>query len=258
MAILDWLKMPEIKNIKDLDDPSATLLHREILKKKTFLKKFYEDVYRQFKNAVEQPENKVLVEIGSGGGFIKDVMPNVITSEILNIPGVDKVFSAMDMPFKDETVDAFFMLDVLHHFGDPRKFFNEAIRSLRPGGKIVMIEPANTSWARFVYRNFHHETFDPKAGWGLEKTGPLSQGNGAMPWIIFYRDRKIFEKDFPNLKIIKIRNHTPFSYLLSGGFTLRQLVPGFFYPAAQALEYLLSPANNLIGMFMTVILEKVK
>jgi hypothetical protein len=79
-----------------------------------------------------------------------------------------------------------------------------------------------------------------------------------MPWIIFYRDRKIFEKDFPNLKIIKIRNHTPFSYLLSGGFTLRQLVPGFFYPAAQALEYLLSPANNLIGMFMTVILEKVK
>jgi SAM-dependent methyltransferase len=147
MTILDWLRLPEIKNIKDLDDPSATVLHREILQKKTFLKKFYEDVYRQFKSAVEQPENKVLVEIGSGGGFIKDIMPNVITSEILNIPGVDKVFSAMDMPFKDETVDAFFMLDVLHHFGDPRKFFNEAIRSLRPGGKIVMIEPANTSWA---------------------------------------------------------------------------------------------------------------
>jgi SAM-dependent methyltransferase len=258
MGFIDWLKLPETKNIKDLDDPSATLLHRKILQKKVFLKKLYEDVYRQFINAVEQPENKVLVELGSGGGFIKEVMPNVITSEILNIPGVDKVFSAMDMPFKDGTVDAFFMFDVLHHIGQPRQFFKESLRCLKPGGRIVMIEPANTSWARFVYRNFHHETFDPKANWGLETTGPLSQGNGAMPWIIFCRDKKIFENEFPNLKIITIKNHTPFLYLISGGFTLRQLFPGFFYPAARALEYLLSPANNLIGMFMTVILEKVK
>ena len=258
MGLLDWLKQPEIKSIIDLDDPSATVLHREILQKKTFLKKFYENVYGQFKNAVDQPEKKVLVEIGSGGGFIKDVMPNVITSEILNIPGVDKVFSATEMPFKDSSVDAFFMLDVLHHINEPRQFFKEAIRCLKPCGRIVMVEPANTAWARFVYTNFHHETFDPKAGWGLEKTGPLTQSNGAMPWIIFRRDKKIFENEFPALKIIKIRNHTPFSYLMSGGFTLRQLAPGFFYPAVRGLEYLLSPANNLIGMFMTIILEKAK
>ena len=52
-------------------------------------------------------------------------------------------------------------------------------------------------------------------------------------------------------------NHTPLRYLLSGGLTLRQLVPSFTYPAIKAVEYTLSPVNNLLGMFQTIELEKV-
>jgi len=256
MKLMQWLKLPETRNIENLDDPSVTMLHGEILRKKTFLKKVYTDFYKQFRDAIEKPEGKVLVELGSGGGFIKEIIPNVITSDILSVAGVDKVFSATDMPFGDSSVDAFFMFDVLHHIGEPRRFFNEADRCLRPGGKIVMIEPANTRWARFIYRNFHHEMFDTQAGWGLDKTGPLSQGNGAMPWIIFVRDRETYEREFPRLKIISMRNHTPFLYLISGGFTLKQLIPGFAYPAVKAMEFLLTPANNSLGMFMAVVIEK--
>jgi SAM-dependent methyltransferase len=258
MAILDWLKLPEIRGIEDLDDPSTTLLHRKILRSKPFMRKLYADFYRQFSNAVPQPEGKILVELGSGGGFIKEVIPNAITSDILNVPGVDKVFSAADMPFEDSSVDAFFMFDVLHHIAEPRRFFSEADRCLKPGSRIVMTEPANTPWARFIYRNFHHERFDTQGDWQLDKAGPLSQANGAIPWIIFVRDRKVFEREYPRLKIASLRNHTPLLYLLSGGFTLRQLVPGFVYPAARAVEYLLSPADNWLGMFMTVVLEKTK
>jgi SAM-dependent methyltransferase len=256
MKFIEWLKLPETRNIENLDDPSVTMLHGEILRKKTFLKKVYTDFYRQFRDAVPNPKSKVLVELGSGGGFIKEIIPDVITSDILNVAGVDKVFSATDMPFKDSSVDAFFMFDVLHHIGEPRRFFNEADRCLRPGGKIVMIEPANTGWARFIYRNFHHERFDTRSGWGLDKTGPLSQGNGAMPWIIFVRDMETFEREFPRLKIVSLRNHTPMRYLFSGGFTLRQLVPSFVYPVFKAVEYLLTPADNWLGMFMTVVIEK--
>jgi SAM-dependent methyltransferase len=256
MAILDWLKLPEIRNIKDLDDPATTLLHGRILRGKPFLRNLYVDFYEQFTKAVQPPENKVLVELGSGGGFVKKVIPNIITSDILNGVDVDKVFSATDMPFEDAGVDAFFMFDVLHHINEPRKFFAEAERCLRPGGRIVMIEPANTPWARFVYTNFHHEGFDPKGGWELSKAGPLSQANGAIPWIIFVRDRTTFEREFPRLKVVSLRNHTPMRYLISGGLTLRQLLPGFAYPVVMALEWLLRPANNLLGMFMTVIIEK--
>ena len=256
MAILDWLKLPEIKNIKDLDDPGPTLLHGRILRSKPFLRNLYADFYGQFRSAVKQPEKKILVELGSGGGFIKEMIPNVITSDVLIGVDVDKVFSATDMPFDDASVDAFFMFDVLHHINEPKRFFAEADRCLRPGGRIVMIEPANTPWARFVYTNFHHEGFDPKGGWLLSKTGPLSQANGAIPWIIFVRDRAVFEREFPRLRVVSLRNHTPMRYLISGGLTLRQLLPGFAYPVVMAMEFLLSPANNLLGMFMTIIIEK--
>jgi len=257
MKIIEWLKLPETSRIRNLDDPAVTLLHAEIIQKKPFLRKLYIDFYKQFLTAMPEPETKVLVELGSGGGFIKEVIPNVATSDVLELPGVDNVFSVLNMPFEEKSVDAFFMVDVLHHITDPRAFFREALRTLKHAGKIVMIEPANTFWAGFIYRNFHHEGFDTKAKWEMEDTGPLSNGNGAIPWIIFSRDRHIFESEFPSLKVVSIRNHTPMRYLLSGGLTLRQLVPSFTYPAVKAVECLLSPMNNLLGMFQTIELQKV-
>jgi len=256
MKIIEWLKLPETRCIKDLDDPAATLVHSEVIQKKLFLKKIYIDFYTRFRKAIHKPEGKVLVELGSGGGFIKKVIDNVITSDVIELPNVDKVFSASDMPFEDASVDAFFMFDVFHHIAEPSAFFKEAIRCLRSCGKIVMIEPANTLWARFIYKNFHHELFDTQAGWGLEKSGPLSQGNGALAWIIFSRDRKTLESEFPSLRIVRMRNHTPLRYLLSGGLTLRQLVPSFSYPVVKAIECLLSPVNSWLGMFQTIELEK--
>lgn len=257
MKTVEWLKIPETRCIKDLDDPATTLLHAKIVQKKPFLKKLYIDFYKQFRRAVPDFEKKVLVELGSGGGFIKEVIGSVITSDILELPNVDKVFSAVSIPFEEASVDAFFMFDVLHHIADPKAFFKEALRCLKVSGKIVMIEPANTLWARFIYRNFHHERFDTQAKWELEETGPLSQGNGAIPWIIFSRDRKIFENEFPSLRIVNMRNHTPLRYLLSGGLTLRQLVPSFTYPLIKAVEYGLSPINDWLGMFQTIELQKV-
>ena len=256
--IMQWLKLPETRDIADLDDPATTELHRRIIEQKTFLRNTYIDFYRQFAKSVADPDNKVLVELGSGGGFIKKCIPNVITSDVLELAGVDKVFSAMQMPFDDGSVDAFFMIDVLHHISDTRAFFREAQRCLKVDGKIVMIEPANTIWARFIYTRWHHEGFDPGGRWGLEDTGPLSSANGAIPWIVFCRDRGIFQKEFPQLDIRQIRPHTPLRYLISGGLTLRQLLPGFAYPVVRAMEIILWPMNSIVGMFLTIELQKTR
>lgn len=259
MKIMQWLKLPEVRGIEDLDDPAVTLLHGEIIQRKPFLKRIYIDFYQQFAAAVPDRQEKALVELGSGGGFIKEVISSVITSDILELPNVDKVFSALEMPFEQGSVDAFFMIDVLHHLADPRAFFTEALRCLKVGGKVVMIEPANTPWSRFIYKNFHHEGFDTASDWparGGGEGGPLSQGNGALPWIIFSRDRKMFEEQFPSMRIVRMHSHTPFRYLLSGGLTLRQLVPSFSYPAVKAIEYVLSPLSGFLGMFQTIELQK--
>ena len=258
MKFLDWLKIPESKNIAGLDDREVTIEHANILRKKPFLQNLYVDFYSRLKAAIPQPDKKTIIELGSGGGFIKEVIPNAVTSDVLDVPGVDKVFSACRMPFEPESVDAFVMFDVLHHIPQPRVFFSEALRCLRTGGKIVMIEPANTLWSKFIYKNFHHEGFDTKAGWELEKGSPLWCGNDALPWIIFSRDHAIFENEFPALKLVRIQNHTPLRYLLSGGFTLKQLVPSRAYGFVKLLEIVLSPLNCLIGMFQTIELEKVR
>ena len=256
MKVIEWLKLPEVRQIEDLDDPATTLLHGQIIQKKPFLRKLYIDFYEEFKKAVPDAEKKVVVELGSGGGFAKEIIGNVITSDVLELPNVDKVFSAVSMPFETASVDAFVMFDVLHHIHDPGGFFKEALRCLKVHGKIIMIEPANTLWSRFIYRNFHHERFDPRAEWGLEEAGPVSEANGAMPWIIFCRDRQIFEEAFGSLRIVGISNHTPLRYLLSGGLTLRQLAPSWCYGLVKAIEYVLSPLNNWLGMFQTIELEK--
>jgi SAM-dependent methyltransferase len=257
MKLFNWLKCPQNRCAEGQDDREATIAHGRILREKPFLKKLYVDFYKELKDAVPESDKKTIVELGSGGGFIKEVIGNAVTSDVLDLPNVDKVFSACAMPFAEKSVDAFVMFDVLHHIPQPREFFKEALRCLKTGGKIVMIEPANTLWGRFIYKNFHHEGFDTKAAWNLGEGGPLLQGNGAIPWIIFSRDRKIFESEFPALKIMRMYSHTPLRYLLSGGFTLRQLVPSCAYGLVKVFEIVLSPLNCMIGMFQTIELKKV-
>jgi SAM-dependent methyltransferase len=258
MKLLKFLKIGKHKDLTRLDMPETTILHSQLIREKYFLRKIYIDFYSRFKRAVVNPQGKCLVELGSGGGFIKEIIPNAITSDIIKIPNVDMYFSAEQMPFENGSVDAFFMIDVLHHIINPQLFFREAQRCLKPSGKIVMIEPANTLWGRFIYKNLHHEPFDVKAEWLLNSTGPLSGANGAMPWIIFQRDRKIFEEKFPNLRILKISPHTAFRYLISGGLNPRQLAPSFCYGLVAVTECLLKPFNKFIGMFQTIELEKTR
>lgn len=256
MDILSRLRLPEALAIKDLDSPEATEAHGRILQKKEFLKKLYLEFYREFAEAAGSCQGKTVVEIGSGGGFLKSVMPQVKTSDVFPSLQTDLCFSAERMPFEDGSVDMFCMLNVFHHIKDPRAFLSDAARCLKPGGKLVMIEPANTIWARFVYRNFHHEVFDPAGGWGVAGTGPLSSSNSAMPYIIFIRDRKEFEEQFRGLRIRRLAYHTPIAYLVSGGFSLRQLLPGMFFGLVRGIESALSPLGGYLGMFMTIEIEK--
>ncbi len=257
MNLLDHLKLPETRNIVDLDDPSVTILHAKIIQAKPFLKKIYDDFYHRFKQSVDSiPVPRIIVEIGSGGGFIKEVIPDAVTSEVLALPNVDLRCSALNLPFPPHSIDAFFLLNVLHHIPQPEKFLQEISQCLKPDGKIVMIEPANTLWARWIYQNFHHEPFDTKTPWTITKPGPLSQANIALPWIIFFRDRKLFEEKFPQLSIDSIDIHTPFRYLVSGGFSFKQLLPTISYPLVEGFEKILTPFNKYIGMFMTICLTQ--
>ena len=75
MGVLDFLRLPEASSIENLDLPESTLLHRSIIQKKPFLKNLYLDFYAVFKKEISDLERLTCVELGSGGGFIKEVFP---------------------------------------------------------------------------------------------------------------------------------------------------------------------------------------
>jgi hypothetical protein len=94
MKCFDWLKCPLGRGVENHDDREVTIAHARILREKPFLKKLYTDFYNRLKAAVPDSDKKTIVELGSGGGFIKDVISNAVTSDVLDVPNVDKVFSA--------------------------------------------------------------------------------------------------------------------------------------------------------------------
>lgn len=250
-----WLAHPLTAGC-DLDDPATTELRKEILESKPFLRSIYDEWYSQFAAELPAVRGPVL-ELGSGAGYCDKFIPEVITSEILFCSTVRLVADAQRLPFLDGSLRAIVFTDVMHHMPDVRRFFAEAGRCLKPGGKILMVEPWLSKWSRFVYTRLHHEPFLPEAAdWAFPSSGPLSGANGALPWIVFARDRQKFESEFPSLKIQQIRPFMPFRYLLSGGVALRSLVPGFTYPFWRWLEGSLNGSMNHLAMFAAVSIQR--
>ena len=120
-----------------------------------------------------------------------------------------------------------------------------------------MIEPWVSGWSRFVYGYFHHEPFAPDvAEWSFPNVGPLSGANGALPWIIFSRDREEFQSDFPALQIDEVRPFLPFRYLLSGGVGMRSLTPVFTDSLWCKLESSLNGQMPHFAMFAFIALHR--
>ena len=235
-----------------VDDPRTTTLRRRIISEKPFLRALYQDWYGFLLDKV--PQGGRVLEIGSGAGFLKELMPELITSEIFPVPGVDLVADGCKLPFAAASLDGVVMTDVLHHIPDVSAFFYETARCVRPGGRIAMVEPWHTPWSGWVYRNLHPEPFEPDADWKLPASGPLSGANGALPWIVFQRDKSRFCSEFPQWKLRGITPIMPFSYLLSGGVSLRPLLPGWLYPICRTLEMRVDAARW--AMFAQIELER--
>ncbi|MDR2970872.1 MAG: class I SAM-dependent methyltransferase [Bacteroidales bacterium] len=250
--------MKSDKNFQEynLDDPETTMQHRKMLLEKPFLKRLYTDWYNIFHHKINLKTPGLFLELGSGGGFLKDVFPEVITSDILELECVDMMCNAENLPFENESLSGIMMLNVFHHIPSPHLFLKEAERTLRHGGKVVMIEPANSFWGRFVYKHFHHEPFDPKGEMEIESGRPLSNSNQALPYIFFERESKSFTSNYPQLRIVSISYHTPFRYIISGGFSHKAMLPAFMYPVVKGLEFLLSSLSRALGLFCTIELEK--
>lgn len=253
--VKQWLEHPLTRGLS-LDSPDTTRLRRQIVASKPFLRQIYDEWYGAIAARLPAAPGRVL-ELGSGAGFLEEHVPDVVRSEIFTCPGIAVVLDACRMPIGAAALRAVVMTDVLHHIPDVRSFFREASRTVRPGGVIVMIEPWVSTWSTLVYRHLHHEPFVPDAAqWEFDATGPLSGANGALPWIVFERDRVVFEREFPDWAIEEVRPMMPFRYLVSGGVSMRSLMPGWSTAWWRALERALQPLMRHLAMFAIVVVRR--
>ena len=250
------LAHPATKGL-DLDAPETTALRREVVLSKPFLKAVYEEWYGLIVERLPDLNGPVL-ELGAGGGFLGSHVPGLVTSDVFPIPGVERVIDARDLPFDDKSLKAIVMTNVLHHIPDVEQFFTEAQRTLQPGGKIVMIEPWNTPWSRYVHEKWHNEPFRPESEtWSFPESGPLSGANAALPWIVFERDRKQFESEWGQLRVTESTPFMALRYLASGGVSMRSLQPGWSYGAWKRLEKLLGVEQRM-AVFALLVVDRVE
>jgi SAM-dependent methyltransferase len=253
--VKQWLAEPATAGC-DLDDAETTIRHRALIGSKPFLRQIYLEWYRLLEDSLPDIPGPVL-ELGSGGGFLADVQPRVITSDILPISDVDVRLDAGRLPFRDAQLRAIVMTNVFHHLPDAAGFLAEAVRCLKPNGAVVMIEPWVTPWSRWVFTRFHHEPFDPDAsGWCGAAGHPLSSANGALPWLVFARDRGLLRDRFPQLRIIVTEPLMPLRYVASGGVSIRALVPGWAFPLCRWLDTLLVRTMPAAAMFARIVVER--
>lgn len=239
------------------DSISITKEHQKRIQNKGFLravyKRFYSEMVEWTGNVPEGPR----VEIGSGGGLGHALLPNIFCSDVVSIEKIDVVLEAEYLPFSSCSISAFYLLNVLHHLNSPVSFFREAIRCLKPTGRIVCIEPYNSLLSRFLYKHFHNETFDTTTDWTREnKRGRLTGGNNAIPWIIFGRDINCFKERFWELDIVRVSPHTWLTYILSGGVSSGLSAPTVLYKPAIWIERMFTSIQHELSLFFTVVLEK--
>ena len=140
------------------------LSHKKISNKnnKTYIKKkltqlIYENYYKIIKKNIYNKKNFPIFEFGSGGGNIKKVIPNCITTENFKAKNIDRVENIYKINCKNNSISNIILIDVFHHLEFPSLALKEINRVLIKNGRLIMIEPAMGLIPRIIYKIFHYE-----------------------------------------------------------------------------------------------------
>lgn len=199
------------------------------------------------------------LEVGSGSGILKELLPEVHLSDVVGLPWVDHVVDATAMPFEPGAFSNIIGIDVLHHFADPWAFLREAGRVLPVGGRLLLIDVHVTACSWIFYRFLHHEdiylrgyhrprgTDQPKDPW---------QGNIAMTNVVFNRLKPGELERRAQLKVVHREMFSFFDFQLAGGFRPWALIPYPWFQRVVKLDRWLKPVMKWLGFRIFLVLEK--
>ncbi len=234
--------------------------NREAWQRKPMLRDVYRDFYRLIASNLNFQIRGSIVELGSGMGHIKEVIPHCITTDLFSNPWLDHQENCYKLSFADSMVSHLILFDVWHHLRYPGTALQEFHRVLAPGGRLILFEPAASWVGRLVYHYFHHEpvairdaiTWEAPAGFSAADADYFAaQGSATrLFWWNEGRDR------LQGWRLHEVRPITSFDYFSSGGFSGPHLGGRFLHSLMRGLDYICSPFPRAFAARLLVVLEK--
>lgn len=227
---------------------------------KPVLRRVYADLYRRVLPLLPPANLGPRLELGSGMGAIKEFIPECITSDIFAHDWLDRLENAYAIDFPDSSLGTLILFDVWHHLEYPGTALREFHRVLRPGGRLILVEPAASPLGRLIYGVFHHENvgyrdpirwfappdFDP-----AQHTYYAAQGNC---WRLFARGQ--LPPEAAGWSLHHLERSAALPYVASGGFSRPQLYPDWAYSAIAAFGAGLDLAPSVFATRMIVALDR--
>jgi len=234
--------------------------HNKIWNEKLLLRKIYRDFYILIKQNLVLNNTGKIVELGSGIGKIKEIIPECICTDQHDSSYIDGMENAYNLSYQDNSISNLILFDVFHHLKYPGDALKEFNRVLMESGRLLIFEPHLSLLGLLVYGFFHPEPLrlNNKIEWNsasqsltFDQQYYAAQGNASR---IFCWEKCIRIKKKKNaLKIIKI---PAISYVASGGYTGTQLYPSRFFALMQIIDRLCACLPRVFATRMLIVLEK--
>ena len=234
--------------------------HNKIWNEKLLLRKIYRDFYKIIKQNLVLNNTGEIIELGSGIGKIKEVIPECICTEQFDSSYIDKVENAYDLSCKSGSVSNLILFDVFHHIKYPGDALDEFHRVLADSGRLLIFEPYLSLLGLLVYGIFHPEPLRVinKIEWKsasqslmLDKEYYAAQSNASK---IFCWEKCARINN--NWKVLKIIKKSAISYVASGGYTGMQLYPLKLLTFMQMIDRLCAYLPFVFATRMLIVLEK--
>jgi len=258
--LIDFLRDSSIDDV-DIDGVDRFVIHTKILERKPMLNNVFTEFHHIFRRLDERyfTGQGTRIELGAGIAPIRDSYPDVLATDVLPGHHLDRVLDAENMDIPNNSVRAVYGQNCFHHFPNPERFFSEIDRVLAVGGGVILLEPYYGPFATFLYKRlFKTEGFDKEfQSWETPVSGPMNGANQALSYIIFDRDRAVFESKYQNLNIVHqecVDNYL--KYLLSGGLNFKQLFPYVLSPLIDFVQWCLSPLNRHLSLHHIIVIRK--
>src|SRR5215831_11048131 len=114
------------------------LQHHAVWERKPILRILYTEWYREIVPWLRPGRT---LEVGAGTGNLKQFFPNVLSTDVVRLPWLDLVADGQFLPYSTESLTNIVLFDTLHHIENVRLFFDEALRTLLPRGRLVIMDP---------------------------------------------------------------------------------------------------------------------